>query len=107
MDPVSRSTGPQTIRFALSSRILTDGRVALTLQLFRGTNPVLTKLLATVDRREAVSVAFESRRHLEKLGIEAIVESSVVAVPIRAMKPGDPRPGLPPAASLHQALRAR
>ena len=55
--------------FAIASRLLISGEVAVVLHLYRGGKLALKTMLATCDREEARSVLRHSRYHLTKLGI--------------------------------------
>ena len=79
------------IKYALTSRLSPEGRIAVSLQLFKGRDVVHSRSLGVVERHQAVDVMFKCRMHLSRLGVEQLVA------------PEAPPSRLPPA----QALRIR
>ena len=57
------------ITYALTSRLSTEGRVAISLQLFRGRDIAHTRSLGLVDRRESADVLYKCHMHLNRLGV--------------------------------------
>lgn len=76
------------ITYALTSRLSPEGRVTISLQLFRGRDVAHSRSLGVVERDQLVDVMHKCRRHLDRLGVERL--SAPRAAPSR----------LPPARTL-------
>ncbi len=72
MDSASDNRSAAPIRYLLTPRISTDGRVAITLQLYRGDRIALTSPIATVAQREAAEVMHKCKLRFAKLGVEGM-----------------------------------
>ncbi len=81
----------RVVQYALTSRLSPEGRVALSLQLFKGRDVVHSRSLGMVERYQVADVIFRCRMHLDRLGVAQL--SAPEAGPTR----------LPPA----QTLRVR
>lgn len=88
--PSTRSNTP--IRYALTSRLSTEGQVTISLQLFKGRDIAHSRSLAVVERHELVDVMYKCRMHLNRLGVQ------------RVTAPDSASTRLPPAQTL-QAIR--
>lgn len=60
------------IRYALISRLSTEGRIAISLQLFRGDRVAHSRSLGVVDRSQVVDVMYKCRMHLSRLGVQRL-----------------------------------
>ena len=69
------------ITYALTSRLSTEGRVAISLQLFKGREVAHTRSLGLVDRRESADVMYKCHMHLNRLGVQRL--SAPEAAPSR------------------------
>ncbi len=63
------------VRYTLTPRLSTEGRVSITLRLYRGDTIAHTRPLATVDRKQAAEVMLKCHRHLGRLGIDGMPKS--------------------------------
>ena len=61
------------IKYALISRLSPEGRIAISLQLFKGRDVAHSRSLGVVERHQAVEVMFKCRMHLSRLGVEQLV----------------------------------
>ncbi len=76
------------IRYALTSRLSPEGRVAISLLLYRGGGVAHSRSLGVVERHQLVDVMYKCRMHLNRLGVQRL----------SAPEPGRDR--LPPAQTL-------
>ncbi|RYB05289.1 hypothetical protein [Lichenibacterium ramalinae] len=60
------------ITYALTSRLSPEGRVAISLQLFKGRGMAHSRSLGIVERHEVADVMSKCRRHLDRLGVERL-----------------------------------
>jgi len=72
MDPASDSRASAPIRYRLTPRISTDGRVSITLQLYRGNTVASTSSVAMVAQRDAAEVMHQCKLRFAKLGVEGM-----------------------------------
>lgn len=93
MDSASDSHAAVPVRYLLTSRLSSEGQVAITLKLYRGHRVALTRAVAVVDRDQSADVMRKCRQHLGKLGLEGVSGG-----PARPPAAG----GLPPASRLFQ-----
>ena len=80
------------IRYVLTSRLSTEGRIAVSLQLFRRGDMAHSHPLGDVDRHQIADVMSKCRSHLNRLGVQQL--SAPKAAPGR----------LPPARTLQVKL---
>ena len=59
----------RAVQYALTSRLSPEGRVALSLQLFKGRDVVHSRSLGMVERHQVADVMFKCRMHLDRLGV--------------------------------------
>ncbi len=60
------------IKYALTSRLSPEGRVTISLQLFKGSDVAHSRSLGVVERHQLVDVMFKCRMHLNRLGVERL-----------------------------------
>jgi hypothetical protein len=72
MDSASNSRASAPIRYRLTPRIATDGRVSITLQLYRGNTVASTSPVATVAQRDAAEVMHKCKLRFATLGVEGM-----------------------------------
>ena len=61
------------IKYALTSRLSPEGRIAISLQLYKGRDVAHSRSLGVVERSQAVDVMFKCRMHLSHLGVDQLV----------------------------------
>ena len=61
------------ITYALTSRLSPEGRIAISLQLYKGRDVAHSRSLGVVERHQAVDVMFKCRMHLSRLGVQQLV----------------------------------
>jgi hypothetical protein len=62
----------RAITYALTSRLSPEGRVAISLQLFKGRGMAHSRSLGIVERHEVADVMSRCRLHLNRLGVERL-----------------------------------
>jgi hypothetical protein len=72
MDAATYADYSESIRFALLSQWSDDGLVEIVLNLYRGSQPVLSSTIARLEQEQTRSVLLQCHRHLERLGAHAI-----------------------------------
>ena len=72
MSAKSGAGSDDAIRYALTSRLSTEGRVAISLQLFKGRAVAHSRSLAVVERHESAAVLSKCRIHLDRLGVQRL-----------------------------------
>jgi hypothetical protein len=60
------------ITYALTSRLSAEGRVAISLRLYRGQDVAHSRSLGVVEHHELVDVMRRCRMHLDRLGVERL-----------------------------------
>ena len=60
------------VQYALTSRLSPEGRVALSLQLYRGSDVVHSRSLGLVERHEVADVLFKCRTHMDRQGVQRL-----------------------------------
>ena len=58
-----------SVSYMLIPRLLTDGRVSITLQLYRERRLASTSPVAVIDRVQAADLIYKCRQHLGRLGV--------------------------------------
>lgn len=61
-----------SITYALTSRLSAEGRVAISLRLYRGHDVAHSRSLGVVEHHELVDVMRKCRMHLDRLGVERL-----------------------------------
>ena len=72
MSSVSDTLFDIPVRYALTSRLSTEGKVAISLQLFKGQAVAHTQSLGVVEQHHLVDVMFKCRMHLNRLGVQRL-----------------------------------
>ena len=60
------------ITYALTSRLSTEGRVTISLQLYKGRDVAHSRSLGVVEQHESADVMFKCRMHLNRLGVQRL-----------------------------------
>ena len=100
METAAAIPADTSVSYMLIPRLLTDGRVSITLQLYRERRLASTSPVAVIDRVQAADLMYKCRQHLGRLGVE---DRSIVAINRFSLmdRVHDARSGrLPPAAKL-------
>ena len=69
MEPAADIRTDIPVRYMLIPRLLTDGRVSITLQLYRERRLASTSPVAVIDRVQAADLMYKCRQHLGRLGV--------------------------------------
>jgi len=100
MDSASDNRAAAPIRYLLTPRIATDGRVAITLQLYRGDKIALTSPIATVAQREAAEVMHKCKLRFAKLGVEGMPYDALGSTRLSAQTTSKSLSSIPPSTRL-------
>ena len=68
----SRPKADGAVRYALTLRLSPEGRVALSLQLYRRSDVVHSRSLGVVERHQVKDVLFKCRMHLDRQDVKRL-----------------------------------
>ena len=72
MSPRPGADADGAVQYALTSRLSPEGRVALSLHLYRGSDVVHSRSLGVIEHHQLADVLFKCRMHLDRQGVQRL-----------------------------------